>query len=171
MSDIKKSDFSITFWIKVVRNPGWTSKESEINFPPFTIKPGIQVFFSKYGEKMKVYILHPDLGYRKIEANVEKYLQGDAFVVLTNSHKESKLYLNTDLLATIKRSNLIQNIEIGDYVMVNVQDGDLKNVTINKKGTKIILPAKIQNKKDGKVILNFFNIKEISELPISRIYY
>jgi hypothetical protein len=53
------------------------------------------------------------------------------------------LYINTDLVNTVQTKDLLSNIEKGDYVMVNLENNDLKSVTINDN-IKIIAPARIE---------------------------
>jgi hypothetical protein len=168
---MKNSEFTITFWIKVNKNPAWNESDSEINFPPFTVKNGIQVYFSKYGPKLKAYILHPEMGYRKIIANIENYLHKDAFIALTNSDKENKLYINAKLVKTSKTGTLRRGLEIGDYVMVSIKDGDLKNTKLSGD-MDLILPGKIISIEDkSKVTIFFFNINETATVSKSKLKF
>jgi hypothetical protein len=167
-----KYDFSVTFWIKAQKNPGWMNSDSEINFPPFTVKQGIMVFFCKIRENLKIYLLHPDLGYRKLTSKITNYLGKDTFVALTNTESETSLYLNADLVKKIEKKDLINDLEVGDYVMVNVKNGDLQNVQIGK-GDTILMPAKIKTLSKENAQLEFFQAigKEIQvvKLPKERI--
>lgn len=169
--DNKKYEFSITFWIRTQKNPGWMKKESEINFPPFTVKQGIMVFFSKIRENLKIYLLHPDLGYRKLTANITKYLQNDIFVALTNTEQETNLYLNADLVKKIAKDNLMNDLEIGDYVMVEIKNDDFENIQIGEN-ISMLMPAKIRKLSGETAQLEFFTIGDkiqVIELPTKRI--
>lgn len=169
--DNKKYDFSITFWIRAQNNPGWMKKQSEINFPPFTVSQGIMVFFSKIRENLNIYLLHPDLGYRKLTANITNYLRNDTFVALTNTEQETCLYLNADLVEKIAKKNLINDLEIGDYVMVKVKNGDLKNIQIGEN-ISTLMPAKIRKLSGKTAQLEFFAIGnkiQVINLPTKRI--
>ena len=167
----KKYEFSITFWIRTQKNPGWMKKESEINFPPFTVKQGIMIFFSKIRENLKIYLLHPDLGYRKLTANITKYLRNDTFVALTNTEEETNLYLNADLVKNITKENLRNDLEIGDYVMVEIKNKDFKNIQIGEN-ISTLMPAKIRKLSGNTAQLEFFTIGkkiQVIELPTERI--
>ena len=146
-------------------------ENSEINFPPFTVKNGIMVLFSKIREQLKVYLLHPELGYRKLTANISKYLRNDAFVALTNTEFDSNLYLNADHLKKITKTELLSNLEVGDYVMVEVRDNELENIEIGRSVTALML-AKIKKLTGDKAQLEFFNVgpkTKVAELPLDRI--
>jgi len=162
-------EFSITFWIRVSHNPRWKEDNSEINFPPITANNGAMVFFSKDGKKLKVYILHPELGYKKLDANIEQFIKKDAFIALTNSQEVTKLYVNGELIKSLE-SAAKYKIESGDYVMVQVEPGDSKSINIGEN-IQVILPAKIVDiKEGGKTIkLQTFNPLEILELPKERL--
>lgn len=165
------NEFTITYWIRIKDNPGWMKLDTDINFPPFTVNNGIQVFFSKIKVTLRVYILHPELGYRKLSADVSNYLQKDAFIALTNSTNETKLYINTQEVASVAHQNLIKTLEVSDYVMVRVQNGDLSTITI-QSGLTVIIPAKVQKINGDRVTLQFLTgSTEIVELPKSRIHY
>jgi len=166
-----KYEFSITFWIRTQKNPGWMEKESEINFPPFTVKQGIMVFFSKIRENLKIYLLHPDLGYRKLTVDITNYLRNDTFVALTNTDRETNLYLNANLIKKITVEDLMNDLEIGDYVMVEVKNKDFENIQIGEN-ISTLMPAKIKKLSGDTAQLEFFTIGQkiqIIELPTERI--
>jgi len=167
----KKYEFTITFWIRIQNNPGWMKKESEIYFPFFTVKQGILVFFSKIRQNLKIYILHPDLGYRKLTANIAKYLRNDTFIALTNTEQETKLYLNADLVKEIVKEDLFNDLEVGDYVMVEIKNDDFENIKINKE-ISMLAPAKIRKLLGETAQFEFFTIgkkTQVIELPTTRI--
>ncbi len=163
-------NFTITFWIKTERNPTWTDIDSEINFPPFTINEWIQVFFSKYWTQLKIYILHPELWYRKISTNIKKYLLEKTFIALTNTESDTNLYINWELVNSIKIKDLDKNLEIWDYVMVNIKDWDLSNIKVTGD-VQVILPAKIKAINWNNITLDFFNSWEIKDLDKSFLVY
>lgn len=163
-------EFTITFWIRISQNPKWGENDSDINFPPITANNGAKIFFSKYGKYLKVYILHPEFGYKKLTTNIEKYLKRDTFLALTNSPKETKLYINANLVKTVKKSAARSNLEIGDYVMVQIKPGDSKLFTVGEN-IQIVLPAKIIETGTKSVKLQLFQPSEIIELPKERILY
>jgi len=146
-------------------------ENSEINFPPFTVKNGIMVFFKKVRYKFKVYILHPELGFRKLTTNIADFLRNDAFIALTNNVSETILYLNGDMVRKVNKEDLAEELEIGDYVMVEVKNDELENIDIGE-GVHASFPAKIKKIKTETVQFEFFSVGAkiiIAELPISRI--
>lgn len=168
-----KYEFSITFWIRINENPGWKNIEADINFPPFTVKHGIIVYFSKYGEELKIYLLHPELGYRKLVVNIKNYLNKDTFIALTNSSTETKLYLNANLVTKIDKDNLKNNLEVGDYVMVEIQDNDFNDISIGST-TSVLTPAKIKKIFNNSAQFELLNLGpkiKVIDLPIERIKY
>ncbi len=169
--DRKKYEFSITFWIRTQNNPGWMEKESKIHFPPFTVKQGVMVFFSKIHQNLKIYLLHPDLGCRKLTANITKYLRNDTFVVLTNTEQETTLYLNADLIQKIAKEDLVNDLEVGDYVMVEIKNDDFEDIQIGEN-VSMSMPAKIRKLSGKTAQLEFFTIGnkiQVIELPTTRI--
>ena len=160
-------EFSITFWIRLDKNPKWADRFSDINFPPITSKEGIQVYFSKKKENFVVYILHPAIGYRKISTNVKDYLEKDAFIAVTNSEQETKLYLNADLVKTVKTDTLIEKIDVGDYVMIELRSGDSSK--ISTEGLQVVVPAKIISFDGSNVVAEILNVGEIVKVPKSQI--
>lgn len=168
---MKKSEFTITFWIKVNKNPAWNQADSEINFPPFTVNNGIQVYFSKYGSKLKTYILHPEIGYRKIVADIGKYLHKDAFIALTNSDDGNKLYINAKLVKVFKKGNLRRGIEVGDYIMASIKENDLHNVKVSNN-MDVVLPGKVISLEDKpRITVFFFSLNETVTLNKSRLKF
>lgn len=161
-------EFTVTFWVRIKSNPKWNETKSEINFPPVFTNDRALIFFSKYGELLKVYILHPELGYKKIVTNIEKYLRMDTFLALTNSPKESKLYLNGKLVETIKANKKKIVPEAGDYVMVKIKSGDSKSLTIGDN-VEVIVPAKIIEVRSKSLELQLFNPSEKLILSEDRI--
>jgi hypothetical protein len=175
MKDIKKFDFSITFWIVNEKNPGWNNKYSIINFPSFMVKEGIQVFFTKNERFINVYILHPEFGYRKISASITNYIGKDTFIALTNTENTTILYINAKLVAEIKKENLLASLESNDYVMVKVYNDELEGIKVGKN-IDAIFPARIiyLNHKENTAKFEFFSVgnkAQIIELPIERIKY
>lgn len=169
----EKYDFSITFWIRKNENPGWSNIEADINFPPFTVKHGIIVYFSKYGEELKIYLLHPELGYRKLVVNIKDYFKEDAFIALTNNLTETKLYINANLVAEINKDTLENNIEVGDYVMAEIKDNDFNDISIGTT-TSVVTPAKIKKISNNSVQFELLNLGpniKVIDLPIERIKY
>jgi hypothetical protein len=160
-------EFSITFWIRLDKNPKWLDKFSDIDFPPIN-KEGIQIYFSKRKENFIVYILHPLIGYRKISANIKDYLTKDTFIALTNSGDETKLYVNADLLKTVNANTLIENVDIGDYIMLEVKRDDITKL-IAKNISTIIAPAKIVSFEAENVIVDLITLGEIIKVPKSQI--
>lgn len=163
-------DFTITFWIRVDKNPGWMKLDSDINFPPFLVNDGINVYFTKHQNFLKVYVLHPSVGYRKIVFDISDYVQKDLFIALTNSKDETKLYLNGKLKLTSNLKDLPSNIEVGDYVLVNIRAGDLKTVKLDGN-LEVVLPAKIVSIDKKNLSLFFFNVNEYATLDISRLKF
>jgi hypothetical protein len=175
MNNQNKFDFSVTFWIENSNNPGWNKKHSIINFPPSTVKEGIQIFFTKIEILLKVYVLHPELGYRKITANIEDYIGINTFIALTNSESSTKLYINAKQAGETQNKDLITNLEISDYVMVKVFNNDINNVQIDDS-IYAIFPARIKSldHNDNTAKFEFFTIGskiQIVRLPIDRIKY
>ena len=164
-------EFSITFWIYVKNNPGWQNENSEINFPPFTVNNGITVYFSKIRDKLKVYLLHPEIGYRKLVAKVTKYLNANTFVVLTNSPAETILYLNAEQVCKFEPDENMEPLEIGDYVMVEVKDNEVETLNIDGN-IEVLLPARIKKIITDKIQFEFFTVgnkTQIVELDKNRI--
>ena len=172
MNQIKyNNEFSITFWIDIYKNPAWLKEDSEIIFPMFTVKNGIIVFFSKIKEKLKVYLLHPEIGYRKLVVDVSKYIGSKTFVALTNSSEETILYLNAVQVCILKVNENVESLEIGDYVMVVVKNGELEGLKI-EGDIEVMLPAKILKISDNKMQFEFFTTGDklkIAELDKTRI--
>ena len=164
-------NFSVKFWIKLDQNPAWKDKDSVIDFPSFVVNEGIQIFFSKHESLFKVFVLHPLIGYRKMVTDVEAYIGKDAFVAFTNDESESKLYINGSLVSTVTPTNLGDDLEIGDYVMVKVDKGELKTLNIEGEGVQIIAPAKISAISDETVSLYFFAQNENLDLSKDRLVY
>ncbi len=164
-----KKDFTVTFWIRNSNNPGWNLKDSDINFPPFTINEGIRVFFFKVKSYFTVCVLHPEIGYRKIKTDVTNYLGKDTFVAFTNDKDFSKLYLNGELAASIKKTSLLKEIEPGDFVMVKLKSGDIPDIAIDNKNVSVILEAKVAKINGKNVDLYFYNINKNKLLPKTRI--
>jgi hypothetical protein len=160
-------EFSITFWIRLDKNPKWVDRFSDIDFSPIN-KEGIQVYFTKRKEKFVVYILHPVIGYRKVTANIKNYLNIDAFIALTNSGDETKLYINADLLKTVEADTLIENVDIGDYIMLKIERGNITKQMAQNVGT-LIVPAKIISFEGNNVIADLITIGEIIKVPKSQI--
>ena len=165
-----KEDFSIVFWIDIKQNPGWRDRDSEINFPPFVTK-GIKVYFSKIGTKLKVYLLHPEIGYRKLVADISKYLNGSTHVVLTNSEKETILYLNAEQASVCIKGKKIFPLEVNDYVMLEVKKNEIDGLSI-KGDVSVIVPAKIKKMNGDKyqfLVFGYDSKVQVLELEINRI--
>ncbi len=168
---MSEKEFSITFWIRVNNNPSWKEKESDIKFPPITIsEKGVIVHSSKYGTKFKVYILHPEIGFRKLSADITKYIGTDTFVVVVNDDEKSQLYLNAELVETIKITDISKQLEVGDFIMVKVKDGDLDNIKI-KGDLEVAFPAEIKKIDNNNLTLFFYNLNKITQLSKDRILY
>lgn len=166
-SNFMNKEFSITFWIRINNNPKWTDRFSDIDFPPITTNEGIQLYFSKRKETFVVYVLHPIFGYRKIFANIKKYLHKDAFIALTNSDKETKLYVNADLVKTTKINTIKDKIEIGDYVMLELKQGDSSKLLSNN--ISIIAPARIVSFDEENVTADLITVGEIVKVSKEQI--
>ena len=164
-----KIEFSITFWIRALRNPGWSDLESEIRFPPVTTKDGIRIFCAKYGKHFKVYVLHPEYGYRKLSIDASSYMGKDTFVAVTVKGENSKLYLNSEEVLSLDRKEMSKTIELGDIVMVSVKNGDLSNFKIEGQ-ISVLLPAEVKRILDDEIEFYFFGLKEVSRLGKERIY-
>jgi hypothetical protein len=170
--DPKKYEFTVTFWIRREENPGWVKKDSIINFPPLMVEHGIMIFFSKIREKFKIYLLHPELGHRKMSEDVSQYLSDDMFIAVSNTPTETKLYLNGKPVQILERGKIIQDLEVGDYVMAEIQNDDFDNIDINEN-VSMLSAAKILTLSKKSARLEFFqlgNKLKIVELPIDRIY-
>lgn len=168
---MSKEEFSITFWIRVKNNSSWNEIGSDIRFPPFTISTtGAKVHCCKYGKIFKIYILHPDIGYRKLTADITKYIGKDTFVAVVNTKDDVKLYLNAELVETVRIADLYQHLEVGDFVMANVEAGDLENLVI-KADLKVALPAEIKKIDGGNLTLFFHELNQITQLPKEKILY
>ncbi len=168
---MNKKEFSITFWIRVQNNSSWKEKESDIRFPPITIpEKGVTVHSCKYGTKFKVYILHPEIGFRKLVADITDYFGKDTFVAVVNTIENTQLYLNAKLVETIKTTDLNQQLEVGDFVMVKVKDGDLKNITITGD-LEVVFPAEIKKIDGNNLTLFFYENNQITQLSKERILY
>jgi len=126
------------------------------------------IYSAKYNNKFKVFILHPEYGYRKLVVNVSKYIGKDTFVAITAKGKETKLYLNVDLVSTVQREDVVSSLEIGDFVMVKICQGDLKNVNIPTK-VEVIQPAEVQSLNGETATFYFFQSNEIVVLPINKL--
>lgn len=157
-----KQEFSITFWISPEKNPSWLKSDSEISFPPFTVKNGVRVYFKKQETQLKIYILHPEVGYRKIVADIDKYIGSKCFVALTNTKLETKLYLNAHLVKSVKREELLETLEVGDYVMVETEENNL-GATMPAKVDKIV--------DDEKVVFDFFEKQEVKTFSKEKVVY
>ena len=155
-----KKEFSITFWVSVEKNPSWIEKDSEITFPPFSVNNWIQVYVSKIWKTLKVFILHPELWYRKITANIEEYLTEKTFIALTHTKLETKLYFNAKLASVIDNKKLNSNLEVWDYVMVKIKNWDLNTLMVTGKA-EVIWQAKIEKIQWDKLTLNFFGQWEV----------
>ena len=169
-ADEKQDGFTITFWIWAADNPSWLSDKSNTRFTPVTLKGGVQVYSAKYGNQLRIFVLHPDYGYRKLVAEVTNYLGRDTFVALTVNGRISTLYLNGELVCETHVDEMIKKIEHGDFVMAKVKEGDLKSLSIGKD-VEVIFPAEVKTVKADSITLNFFEIKEIVTLPKDRIAY
>lgn len=168
---MSKEEFSITFWIRVQNNHSWNEIGSDIRFPPFTIpNTGVKVHCCKYGKIFKIYILHPDVGYRKLTADITNYIGKDTFVAVVNTEDDVKLYLNAELVETVRITDLYQQLEVGDFVMVNVEDGDLENIVI-KGDLKVALPAEIKKIDGEDLTLFFYELNQITQLSKEKILY
>jgi len=160
-------EFSITFWIRVDKNPNWMNSFSDINFPPITNNEGIQVYFSKKKENFVVYILHPEIGSRKISTSVKSYLDKDAFIAVTSSEEETKLYVNADLLKTVKNNTIAEKIDVGDYAVIELKNGDSSRISV--EGLQVSVPAKIISFEDTYVVAEIIHVGEIVKVPKSQI--
>lgn len=163
-------DFSITFWIEVEKNPSWTDKDSIINFPPFQTKDWIKVFFSKCWVDLKVNILHPNLWCRKVVANIEKYIWVDAFIALTNSKNDTKLYVNAENLYSAKRKDLLDNLEKDDYVLIEITDEELDGLKI-QDWVSVAIPAKIKSIDNDEIVLDFFENNQVKKMWKDKVFY
>lgn len=163
-------EFTITFWVSLDKNPSWVDTNSEINFPPFSTNNWIQVFFSKIWKELKIYILHPELWYRKIKANIEKYLTEKTFIALTNDENETKLYLNANLVTIVSKQDLKTNLEVWDYVMVQIKNWDLEKLKIDWE-IEVIVQAIIKKIKWDSLTLDFFTYWEIKILSKDKLIY
>lgn len=163
-------EYTVTFWIRLNNNPSWKDRDSNIYFPPITNENGIQTHFSKYGTTFKIYVLHPEIGFRKIVADIEAYIGNDTFVAFTNNDKESKLYLNGALVSTTVSTDLTTELEIGDYVMAEIKENDLKSIHI-KDGVVTIAPARVESINGDRIKLNFFGQNETIELNTNRLIH
>lgn len=166
----KKIQFSITYWIRAEKNPGWNSEDAEIRFPPFTVEKGIKVYTVKQGNFYKIYILHPEYGYRKIAANIKEHIGRDTFVAITVDDTETKLYFNAHLASSSSTDKMVDELEIGDFVMVNVRSGDLKKFNMGRE-LEVVMPAEVKGIDGNLLELYFFELKEIVKLPRERIVY
>src|SRR5258708_23415403 len=162
-----KNIFSITFWIEVLKNPSWMDFDSDINFPPFVVNGDINVFMFKQGQYLKIYILHPEIGFRKIVANVKNVIGKDLFVAITNLDNETLLYLNSKLSVSVLSKNTLKSLEVGDFVLAKILPGDLKKIVVDKN-TSAIIPAKITAIDNNYVTLFFFQQNEVKQLSIDR---
>jgi hypothetical protein len=168
-----KKEFSITFWIRLKNNPKWNDIESDINFPPINGPQGTKIFFSKYRNLLKVYVLHPDIGYRKMTADITKYIGKDAFIAITNAELLTKLYINAELVDSFDKNSGDIDIEVDDYVMVNLRNQDVTKITIGPEVQDFVMPAKVNKIVSDKslAVLFLFEIDEVVELPLDRIRY
>lgn len=163
-------EFTISFWIRIKNNPKWTKPGADINFPPITTGDGVMVFFSKKKKILKVYILHPEVKYKKISVDISKFLEHDTNIALTNADNETRLYLNGELVKTTQGNNKHINLEEGDYVLVNIEKDDLKTINF-ESGMKVALWARIESVKRDSVDLRFYTPPENATLPKNRIHY
>ncbi len=165
-------EFSVTFWIRNDANPDWKNKDSFIDFPPIDLRDkGIVIHFRKFRDILKVYVLNSDIGFRKLVADVSDHIGKDVFIAITNSETETKLYLDAELVATVKRYESKDNLEIGDFVILGVKEGDLKGLTISDPSLNVALEAEIKKINQDEAILQFKELNEITKLPLSRIIY
>lgn len=162
------TQFSVTFRIRIAENPAWASVDTDVRFPSITVHQGVKVYSSKYGKILKVYVLHPDVGYRKLAANIEKHLGRDTFVVITVDGDMTTLYLNGEFVTARDVNEMIRDIEVGDYVMVKIASGDLRRIAVGD-GVAVTVPAEVK-KVDGETLsLYFFELKELASLPRERV--
>lgn len=159
----KNVEFSITFGIRTAQNPAWNLIDSEVKFPPFTLTGGIQVYVMKIQKFLKIYILHPELGYRKLVSDISDFIAKDTFVAITTKGTITKLYLNAILISTVKFDKEKNNIEIGDFVLVKIKNGDLKSIVINGD-IEIVLVAEIKSINTDNLKLLFIDCNEIASL-------
>lgn len=106
---------------------------------------------------MKIYLLHPEMGYRKLKVKIDKYITNDTFVALTNNDEVTKLYLNAELVKEVTKGDIKNDLEIGDYVMVALKNNDFKNINIDEN-SKFITSAKIKKILDDYLELEIFGI-------------
>lgn len=167
-------EFTITFWIRTNKNPAWSKTESKIDFPPFTPKNGIKVFVSKINRKIKVYILHPEIGFKKISADISDYLGQDTHVAITNSKKETSLYINGKPIKQLSKKDfnmdVMEYLEKGDYVMVKIDNNDFENIRVGKN-VKTVFQARVEDiDHERKIVkLNFFDLKQKKEVSIDKL--
>lgn len=166
-------NFTVAFWIRLIKNPKWGDVRSDINFPPITNPDsGSKIFFMKHKKNIKVYVLHPEYGYKKLVANIEKYINSDAYVTVTNSETSLKLYINGETLGNVDRKNFKGKLEVGDYVMIQPHSDDLKTFTYTGDH-KVVLTAKVTAIKTNSLKLLVVDIPsfEETELPRNRVVF
>jgi len=161
-------EFSITFWIKKNENPGWNINDSIIRFPLFIVKNGIKVSFIKNQRNLKVFILHPEIGYRKMIADIKNNIGSDTFIALNVKNEVTELYINAKLVSSKNTSEILASIEVGDMVMAKVINSELKSINIGE-GIEKYFPAEIKSIEGEKCTMLFFEFGEIIELSMERI--
>lgn len=163
-------NFSITFWLRNSENPSWGDPRSIIYFPPLSVNEGINVYFSKIANKLKVYVLHPDIGYRKISVDITTSLGKDTFIALTNTAEQSMLYINATLTATVPVSNQRDNLEAGDYVMLKVRENELRTLNFGSF-IDVVLPGRVESINEGSVNVLFPDRDERKEFILDRLEF
>lgn len=165
-----KNEFTITFWIRSSQNPKWSDLNSVIRFPPSTTQDGVIVFVTKYEEYLKVFVLDPEIGSRKIKVEIKDYIGKDTFVALVVNGDLSTLYLNAKVVMSVNKDSMERNIEIGDFVMVSIKDGELAGVKIGDN-VSVIMPAEVTQILGDNGSFYFMGLNQSVVLPKNRIHF
>ncbi|KGK97876.1 hypothetical protein LI82_08940 [Methanococcoides methylutens] len=164
-----KDEFSVTFWIRISENPKWSNLNSTIRFPPIYTQEGVSIFITKLGSQLRVFVLDPEIGYRKIKTEIATYIKDDTFVALVVKGDYTTLYLNGEKVETVDKKSMDKEVEIGDYVIVDVKEGDLSGVKMTNDFS-VMFPAEVKQIFGDNGTFYFFGLNQTVVLPINRIH-
>lgn len=158
-------EFSIRFDIDISKNPLWCDKASNILFPPFFCDNGVQVFFKKQGEILKIFIMRPEHVYKKLLVPLRERIGKNTTIVLIYSTQEIKVHFTVEPSPAL----LSEKVEDGDVVMLTVKQGEIRSVAF-PPGMDMVVPA-VYNPSDDAKIGKFFvaGTNESVVLPVDRI--
>ncbi|MEJ1298504.1 MAG: LamG-like jellyroll fold domain-containing protein [Candidatus Sedimenticola sp. (ex Thyasira tokunagai)] len=94
MSNDLTKEGSVTFWIRLEKNPYFKSENSNITFMHEKDVGGVKLTIVKENIVMRVIIDNSLYGISRMESDISKKLSEDMMIAITWSKESAKLYVN-----------------------------------------------------------------------------